>query len=144
MSHRSARREGRLAFKKPTPPFIPGHEAIGTVTAAGASARTVKEGGRIEVPWLYSACGHCEYCLSAWETVCPDAQFGGYTRNGGFAEYLLAKLRRSRAPRSLVDRSRSIDLRRLNHLQRNQAGRSEAGEWVAISGVEALGHLAIQ
>jgi D-arabinose 1-dehydrogenase-like Zn-dependent alcohol dehydrogenase len=42
------------------------------------------------VPWLYSACGHCEYCLSAWETVCPDALFGGYSVNGGFAEYILA------------------------------------------------------
>ena len=50
----------------------------------------MKEGDRVGVPWLYSACGHCEYCLSAWETVCADAQFGGYTRNGGFAEYILA------------------------------------------------------
>jgi hypothetical protein len=43
------------------------------------------------MPWLYSACGHCEYCLSAWETVCASAQFGGYTVNGGFADYLLAE-----------------------------------------------------
>ena len=50
----------------------------------------VKEGDRVGVPWLYSACGHCEYCLTAWETVCPNAKFGGYTQNGGFAEYLLA------------------------------------------------------
>ena len=66
----------------------------------------VKEGDRVGVPWLYSACGHCEYCLSAWETVCAEAQFGGYTKNGGFAEYILAdpELRRpypggSRGPR---------------------------------------------
>ena len=50
----------------------------------------MKEGDRVGVPWLYSACGHCEYCLTAWETVCPQAQFGGYTVNGGFAEYVLA------------------------------------------------------
>jgi propanol-preferring alcohol dehydrogenase len=42
------------------------------------------------VPWLYSACGHCEYCLTGWETVCAEAQFGGFTKNGGFAEYILA------------------------------------------------------
>jgi propanol-preferring alcohol dehydrogenase len=42
------------------------------------------------VPWLYSACGHCEYCLSAWETVCGEAEFGGYTKNGELAEYILA------------------------------------------------------
>jgi propanol-preferring alcohol dehydrogenase len=34
--------------------------------------------------------GHCEYCLTAWETVCAQARFGGYTQNGGFAEYILA------------------------------------------------------
>ncbi len=52
--------------------------------------RNVKEGDRVGVPWLYSACGHCEYCLSAWKTVCGSAQFGGYTVNGGFADYILA------------------------------------------------------
>ena len=75
---------------KPIPPFIPGHEGIGLVAAVGAGVSAVKEGDRVGVPWLYSACGHCEYCLSAWETVCAEAQFGGYTRNGGFAEYILA------------------------------------------------------
>ena len=75
---------------KPKLPFIPGHEAIGRVTAVGAGVTIVKEGDRVGVPWLYSACGHCEYCLKAWETVCPEAQFGGYTKNGGFAEYILA------------------------------------------------------
>ena len=75
---------------KPTLPFIPGHEAIGSVVAVGAGVTIVKEGDRVGVPWLYSSCGHCEYCLSAWETVCPQAQFGGYTKNGGFAEFILA------------------------------------------------------
>ena len=75
---------------KPTLPFIPGHEAVGLVSAVGAGVIIVKEGDRVGVPWLYSACGHCEYCLSAWETVCAEAQFGGYTKNGGFAEYVLA------------------------------------------------------
>ena len=59
-------------------------------SAVGAGVTIVKEGDRVGVPWLYSACGHCEYCLSAWETVCAKAQFGGYTKNGGFAEYVLA------------------------------------------------------
>ena len=75
---------------KPTPPFIPGHEGIGRVAAVGSGVKSVKEGDRVGVPWLYSACGHCEYCLSAWETVCSEAQFGGYTKDGGFAEYILA------------------------------------------------------
>ena len=56
---------------KPTLPFIPGHEAIGLVAAVGTGVGNEKEGDRVGVPWLYSACGHCEYCLKAWETVCP-------------------------------------------------------------------------
>src|ERR1700728_4545187 len=75
---------------KPAPPFIPGHEGIGAVVAVGSGVTIVKVGDRVGVPWLYSACGHCEYCLSAWETVCGEAQFGGYTKNGGFAEFILA------------------------------------------------------
>ena len=67
---------------KPKLPFIPGHEAIGRVAAVGAGVTIVKEGDRVGVPWLYSACGHCEHCLSAWETVCGEAEFGGYTKNG--------------------------------------------------------------
>jgi D-arabinose 1-dehydrogenase-like Zn-dependent alcohol dehydrogenase len=77
---------------KPTLPFIPGHEAIGVVTIVGPGVTIVKEGDRVGAPWLYSACGHCEHCLTGWETVCAGAQFGGYTRNGGFAECLLADL----------------------------------------------------
>ncbi|HSO33041.1 MAG TPA: alcohol dehydrogenase catalytic domain-containing protein, partial [Labilithrix sp.] len=42
---------------KPALPFIPGHETIGLVTAVGAGVSIVKEGDRVGVPWLYSACG---------------------------------------------------------------------------------------
>ncbi len=83
---------------KPVPPFTPGHEGIGMVAALGAGVTGVKEGDRVGVPWLYSACGHCEHCLSAWETVCAQAEFGGYTRNGGFAEYIGRAVRRQGAP----------------------------------------------
>ena len=75
---------------KPTLPFTPGHEGTGRVVALGAGVTAVKEGDRVGVPWLYSACGHCEYCLQAWQTVCASAQYGGYTRDGGFAEYIVA------------------------------------------------------
>jgi propanol-preferring alcohol dehydrogenase len=75
---------------KPSLPFTPGHEGIGVVTALGTGVTAVKEGDRVGVPWLYSACGHCEFCLAAQEPVCGQAQFGGYTKNGGFAEYIIA------------------------------------------------------
>ena len=54
------------------------------------TSRACKEGDRVGVPWLYSACGHCEHCLSGWETLCHDQQNTGYSVNGGYAEYVLA------------------------------------------------------
>ncbi len=75
---------------KPRLPFIPSHEGVGLVAAIGVGVTSVKKGDRVGVPWFYSACSHCEHCLSAWETVCARAEFGGYTKNGGFAEYSLA------------------------------------------------------
>jgi propanol-preferring alcohol dehydrogenase len=75
---------------KPPLPFTPGHEGIGIVTVLGTGVTAVKVGDRVGVPWLYSACGHCEFCLAAQEPVCAEAQFGGYTRNGGFADYIIA------------------------------------------------------
>ena len=75
---------------KPNPPFIPGHEGVGYVAAVGAGVTHVKEGDRVGIPWLYTACGHCEHCLTGWETLCDGQQMTGYTVNGGFAEYVLA------------------------------------------------------
>jgi alcohol dehydrogenase, propanol-preferring len=50
---------------KPKPPFIPGHEGVGTVSAVGKGVTAVKEGDRVGVPWLHTACGHCRHCLAA-------------------------------------------------------------------------------
>lgn len=131
---------------KPKLPFIPGHEAIGRVVAVGAGVTLVKEGDRIGVPWLYSACGHCEYCLSAWETVCPEAQFGGYLKNGGFAEYLLADPNYvAHIPDGLSSTEAAplicAGVTTYKGIKQTEA---KPGQWVAISGVGGLGHLAIQ
>ena len=59
---------------KPKPPFIPGHEGVGHVAAVGAGVTHVKEGDRVGVPWLYTACGHCGHCLGGWETLCASSR----------------------------------------------------------------------
>jgi propanol-preferring alcohol dehydrogenase len=131
---------------KPTTPFIPGHEGIGIVVEVGAGVDIVKLGDRVGVPWMYSACGHCEYCLSAWETVCPDIQFSGYTRNGGFAEYILADPDYvARIPDGLpaVEAAPIICAGVTTYKGLKETG-AKPGEWVAISGVGGLGHLAVQ
>jgi propanol-preferring alcohol dehydrogenase len=131
---------------KPKLPFIPGHEAIGRVAAVGTGVTLVKEGDRVGVPWLYSACGHCEYCLTAWETVCPDAKFGGYTQNGGFAEYLLADPNYvARIPDGLdPQHAAPLICAGITTYKGIKVTEAKAGEWIVISGAGGLGHLAIQ
>ncbi len=131
---------------KPTPPFIPGHEAIGLVAGVGAGVSIVKEGDRVGVPWLYSACGHCEHCLAAWETVCGEAQFGGYTKNGGFAEYILADPAYvARIPAGLGAREAApIICAGITTYKGIKETGARPGEWIAISGAGGLGHLAVQ
>lgn len=131
---------------KPEPPFIPGHEAIGRVVAVGAGVTLVKEGDRVGVPWLYSACGHCEYCLSAWETVCAEAKFGGYTMNGGFAEYILADPNYvAHIPNGLTAIAAApIICAGVTTYKGIKETGAKPGEWIVISGAGGLGHIAIQ
>ncbi|WP_370647439.1 zinc-dependent alcohol dehydrogenase [Polymorphobacter sp. PAMC 29334] len=131
---------------KPTPPFIPGHEAIGIVVALGAGVTLVKEGDRVGVPWLYSACGHCEYCLSAWETVCPEAKYGGYTQNGGFAEYLLGDPNYvAHIPMKLSPTEAApLICAGITTYKGIKETEARPGEWIAVSGCGGLGHMAIQ
>jgi propanol-preferring alcohol dehydrogenase len=131
---------------KPTPPFIPGHEAIGIVVAMGDEVTSVKLGERVGVPWLYSACGHCEYCLTAWETVCGSAKFGGYTQNGGFAPYLIANPDYvAHIPAGLSARQAApLICAGITTYKGIKETEAKAGQWIAISGCGGLGHLGIQ
>jgi len=77
----------------PTLPLIPGHEIIGHVVASGGGQTPFAAGVRVGVPWLGWTCGACAYCRSGHENLCAQAQFTGYTRDGGFAEYCVADAR---------------------------------------------------
>lgn len=131
---------------KPALPFTPGHEGIGLVAAIGAGVRAVKEGDRVGVPWLYSACGHCEFCLSARETVCAEAEFGGYTKNGGFADYILADPNYvAHIPALLAPRDAApLICAGITSYKGLKETRARPGEWVVVSGAGGLGHLAVQ
>ena len=131
---------------KPTLPFIPGHEGIGRVVALGAGVTAVKEGDRVGVPWLYSACGHCEHCLAAWETVCAQAQFGGYTKNGGFADYIVADpnyVAHVPAGLSAQDAAPLICAGVTSYKGIKETA-ARPGQWIVVSGIGGLGHLAVQ
>lgn len=74
-------------------PVTPGHEIVGQVLAMGRDVARFATGDRVGVPWLGSTCGSCRYCRSGLENLCDDAQFTGYTLDGGYAEYVAADAR---------------------------------------------------
>jgi len=74
----------------PKLPLIPGHEIVGSVIERGANAERFEIGARVGVPWLGWTCGECSYCKAGAENLCERAQFTGYTRDGGYAEYTVA------------------------------------------------------
>jgi propanol-preferring alcohol dehydrogenase len=131
---------------KPKLPFTPGHEGAGIVVAVGQGVSHLKEGDRVGIAWLHSACGHCEYCLSGWETLCPEQQNSGYSVNGSFAEYALGQADYlGRIPKNLsfVDAAPILCAGVTTYKGLKQTG-ARPGEWVVISGCGGLGHVAVQ
>jgi len=80
--------DGELA--DPKLPLIPGHEIVGTVAGCGERAGEFAIGDRVGVPWLGFTCGACRFCAAGRENLCEHAEFTGYTRDGGYAEYAVA------------------------------------------------------
>jgi alcohol dehydrogenase, propanol-preferring len=131
---------------KPTVPFTPGHEGAGIVVALGPGVTHLKEGDRVGIAWLHSACGHCEFCLSGWETLCPEQKNSGYSVDGSFAEYAVAQadyLGRIPSKLSFVDAAPILCAGVTTYKGLKQTG-TRPGEWVVISGAGGLGHVAIQ
>lgn len=131
---------------KPKPPFIPGHEGVGHVVAVGRNVRHVKEGDRVGVPWLYSACGHCPHCLGGWETLCEEQQNTGYSVNGGFAEYVVAD------PNYVGHLPDNVSFTEIAPIlcagvtvyKGLKVTDTKPDDWVVVSGIGGLGHLAVQ
>lgn len=131
---------------KPTLPFIPGHEGVGYVAAVGAGVSALKEGDRVGVPWLHSACGTCDYCLTGWETLCPLQQNTGYSVNGGYAQYVVAPAAYvGRLPDTLgFIEAAPILCAGVTTYKGLKETDAKPGEWVVISGIGGLGHVAVQ
>src|SRR4051795_12225737 len=78
--------EGRTP--PPRLPVVPGHQAVGRVDAVGPGVRDLREGDRVGVPWIFSACGRCKYCREGNENLCPFFVATGRDADGGYAEFM--------------------------------------------------------
>ena len=78
---------------EPKLPLVLGHQVVGVVVEAGPEVQGLRVGDRVGIPWLGWTCGECGYCRRGLENLCRRAQFTGYHRDGGFAEYAVADAR---------------------------------------------------
>jgi len=69
--------------------LIPGHQIVGEI-AEGATP-VLPLGTRVGVSWIGGIDGKCWYCQHGLENLCDAATFTGYSVNGGYAEYALAR-----------------------------------------------------
>ncbi|KAH7305890.1 alcohol dehydrogenase [Stachybotrys elegans] len=72
-------------------PLVGGHEGVGVVVARGDLVKEVEIGDHAGVKWLNGSCLSCPYCRQADEPLCPDALLSGYTVDGTFQQYCVAK-----------------------------------------------------
>ncbi|WP_315737427.1 MULTISPECIES: alcohol dehydrogenase AdhP [unclassified Bradyrhizobium] len=131
---------------KPVPPFIPGHEAAGIVAALGPGVTDFKVGDAVGVAWLHDACLRCEYCETGWETLCEHQHNTGYSVNGGFAEYVIASAAFAARLPANVDFAKIAPIlcAGVTTYKGLKETDTRPGEWVVVSGVGGLGHVAIQ
>ena len=75
-------------------PVVLGHQVVGVVESNSLplehqqQAIGLHTGQRVGVAWIASACGHCQYCLSGQENLCPEFEATGRDIDGGYAEYM--------------------------------------------------------
>ncbi|WP_197030135.1 alcohol dehydrogenase AdhP [Cellulomonas sp. URHE0023] len=131
---------------KPAPPFIPGHEGVGHVVAVGDAVSRVAVGDLVGNAWLASACGECEYCETGWETLCPSQQNSGYSVDGSFGQYMVVDARYCPVLPADVDPvgAAPVLCAGVTVYKGLKMTDTKPGEWVLVSGIGGLGHLAVQ
>jgi propanol-preferring alcohol dehydrogenase len=118
----------------------------GKVAKVGPGVTDFSVGDEVGVPWMYSSCGHCEFCLAGMETICKSGEATGYTKPGGYAEYMVAQAAYvGRLPQGTDPYAMApilcAGVTTYRGLKRTGA---RPGQWVVIAGIGGLGHVAVQ
>ena len=131
---------------KPSPPFVPGHEGVGTVVKIGEGVTSLAEGDVVGNAWLWSACGACEFCDTGWETLCLKQKNGGYAVDGSFGQYMLVDERfAARIPQGADPvEIAPVLCAGVTVYKALKVSDTRPGQWMVISGVGGLGHVAVQ
>jgi uncharacterized zinc-type alcohol dehydrogenase-like protein len=127
-------------------PFIPGHEVVGTVTAAGTDVRSLEVGQRVGLGWQSNSCGVCEWCSRGMENLCPASEGTCVHRHGGYADRVRANARFVIPIPAALESERAAPLlcggiTVYNPMRIHGVNPSSR---VGIVGIGGLGHMAIQ
>jgi alcohol dehydrogenase, propanol-preferring len=79
--------EGELPVRREG--VIPGHQIVGEIVEGGNP--DLRVGSRVGVSWIGGTDGKCWYCQHGLENLCDAPAFTGYSVDGGYAEYALAR-----------------------------------------------------
>ena len=128
-------------------PRVPGHEVVGVIDAVAPGVPRWQAGQRVGVGWNGGFCGYCDNCRRGEFFACQtSSEVTGLTRDGGYAEYMLAPIS---ALALVPDDLSSVDAAPLMcagvttfNCLRNSGARP--GDLVAVVGIGGLGHLAVQ
>jgi propanol-preferring alcohol dehydrogenase len=123
--------------------LIPGHQIVGDIID-GATAQ-FPIGTRVGVSWIGGIDGTCWYCKKNLENLCDAPVFTGYTVNGGYAEYALARSDFVFALPSTLDDLQAAPLlcAGIIGFRSLRVAGVEEGERVGLFGFGASAHLAI-
>ncbi|NHN47355.1 alcohol dehydrogenase catalytic domain-containing protein [Halostella sp. JP-L12] len=127
-------------------PRVPGHEIVGTVDAVGGDVTEWDEGDRVGVGWHGGHCFDCDACRRGEFVHCENGVVTGLHRDGGYAEYALARREALAAVPDELDDAAAAPLLCAGLTTFNALRHSDAcpGDLVAVVGIGGLGHLGVQ
>jgi D-arabinose 1-dehydrogenase-like Zn-dependent alcohol dehydrogenase len=127
-------------------PRVPGHELVGTVIEVGDHVTEWKKGDRVGSGWHGGHCFVCESCRRGDFVTCQREQITGVTRDGGYAQYVVARHEALALMPVGLDWAEAGPLMCAGITTFNALRHSGAmpGDLVAVQGVGGLGHLGIQ
>jgi len=127
-------------------PRVPGHEVVGVIDRLGSPSQDWKVGQRVGVGWRGGHCFHCHACRRGEFGACERALTTGLSTDGGYAEYMLARMEVLTA---IPDELSSVQAAPLLCAGTTTLGAlknsvAKGGDLVALHGLGGLGHMAVQ
>lgn len=128
-------------------PLVGGHEGAGIVVSRGELVKDVNIGDRVGIKWLNGSCLSCSYCQTGDEPLCAKAELSGYTVDGSFQQYAVAKAAHvARIPEGVsLEAVAPVLCAGITVYKAIKESGVRPGQWIAVAGAGGgLGNMALQ